>query len=163
VDFPDGRRQVPVLVATWSYSNCPFAIALPTERTEAVLHGLVEAFNFFGYVPRELWWDNPKTVAIHIHRGRQRTLHPRFAALASHYVFTPRFCMPVTPTEKPRVENRVRDVQRQWVTPVPRVTNYTELLDRLTHRCEIFEINGESYRFRDSMKTKKQKDPKKGS
>ena len=28
------------------------------------------------------------------------------------------------------------------------------LLDRLTHRCEIFEMNGESYRFRESMKAK---------
>lgn len=37
------------------------------------------------------------------------------------------------------------------------------LLDRLTHRCEIFEMNGESYRFRESMKTKKHKDPKKGN
>jgi DNA replication protein DnaC len=36
------------------------------------------------------------------------------------------------------------------------------LLDRLTHRCEIFEMNGESYRFRESMKAKKQKDPRKG-
>jgi transposase len=62
VDFPDGRRLVPVLLTTWAYSNCPFAIALPTERTEAILHGLVEAFTFFACVPRELWWDNPKTV-----------------------------------------------------------------------------------------------------
>ena len=43
------------------------------------------------------------------------------------------------------------------------------LLDRLTHRCEIFEMNSESYRFRESMKAKtekepkKQKDPKKGN
>ena len=29
------------------------------------------------------------------------------------------------------------------------------LLDRLCHRCHIFEMNGESYRFRESMKTKK--------
>jgi DNA replication protein DnaC len=36
------------------------------------------------------------------------------------------------------------------------------LLDRLTHRCHIFEMNGESYRFRESMKSKKDKDPKKG-
>jgi DNA replication protein DnaC len=36
------------------------------------------------------------------------------------------------------------------------------LLDRLTHRCEIFEMNNESYRFRESMKAKKEKDPKKG-
>jgi DNA replication protein DnaC len=31
------------------------------------------------------------------------------------------------------------------------------LLDRLTHRCHIFEMNGESYRFRESMKSKKGK------
>lgn len=28
------------------------------------------------------------------------------------------------------------------------------LLDRLTHHCEIFEMTGESYRFRESMKSK---------
>jgi len=35
-------------------------------------------------------------------------------------------------------------------------------LDRRTHRCHIFERNGESYRFRESRKAKKAKDPKKG-
>ena len=29
------------------------------------------------------------------------------------------------------------------------------LLDRMTHRCHIVEMNGESYRFRESMKAKK--------
>jgi DNA replication protein DnaC len=29
------------------------------------------------------------------------------------------------------------------------------LLDRLTHHCHIFEMNGESYRFRESMKSKR--------
>jgi transposase len=37
VDFPDGRRLVPVLIVTWAFSYRAFAIALPTERTE-VLH-----------------------------------------------------------------------------------------------------------------------------
>jgi DNA replication protein DnaC len=36
------------------------------------------------------------------------------------------------------------------------------LLDRLTHKCHIFEMNGESYRFRESMKAKKNPDSKKG-
>lgn len=31
------------------------------------------------------------------------------------------------------------------------------LLDRLTHRCHIFEMNGESYRFRESAKQAKEK------
>jgi transposase len=135
VDFPDGRRSLPVLLVTWSYSNAPFAVALPTERTEAILHGLVEAFAFFGCVPTELWWDNPTTVAIHILRGRERTLHPRYAALVSHYTLTPKFCMPATATEKPRVENRVFDLQRQWATPVPRVPDREALNAHLRQCC----------------------------
>jgi DNA replication protein DnaC len=35
------------------------------------------------------------------------------------------------------------------------------LLDRLTHKCHIFEMNGESYRFRESMKAKTDRDAKK--
>ena len=31
------------------------------------------------------------------------------------------------------------------------------LLDRFTHRCHIFEMNGESYRFRESSKLAKEK------
>src|SRR4051812_45391056 len=135
VDFPDGRRLVPVLLVTWSYSNAPFALALPTERTEAILHGLVEAFAFFGAVPVELWWDNPKTVALHVRRGRERTLHPRYAALVSHYTLTPKFCLPATATEKPRVENRVYDLQRQWATPVPQVPDLAELNAHLRRCC----------------------------
>src|SRR5580658_9405465 len=101
VDFPELRRPISVLIVTWSYSNCPFALALPTERTEAILHGLIEAFAFFGCVPRELWWDNPKTVATSILQGRERRLHARYAALVSHYTFAPQFCLPAKATEKP--------------------------------------------------------------
>ncbi len=35
------------------------------------------------------------------------------------------------------------------------------LLDRLTHHCHIFEMNGESYRFRESMKNQSKTKPKK--
>jgi transposase len=136
VDFPDGRRLVPVLVMTWSYSNAPFALALPTERTEAVLHGMSEGFAFFGGVPAEVWWDNPTTVAIHVGRGRERTVHPRYVALASHFTFTPQFCLPATPREKPRVENRVKDLERMWATPVPRVASLDELNAHL-RRCGV--------------------------
>jgi transposase len=138
VEFPDGRRQVPVLLVTWAYSNCPFALALPSERTEAILHGLVEAFAFFGCVAREVWWDNPTTVASAILAGRERRVQPRYAALASHYTFEPLFCMPRRGNEKPRVENRVYDLQRRWATPVPQVRDLAELNAHL-HQCCLAE------------------------
>ena len=135
VDFPDGRRLVPFLVTVWAYSNAPFVIALPTERTEAVLHGMVRALEFFAAVPREVWWDNPKTVATLILRGRQRLLHPRYAALASHYTFDPKFCLPAQAHEKPDVESGVRAVQRRFATPVPRVAGLAELNEHMRTRC----------------------------
>src|SRR5258708_4851157 len=75
VDFPDGRRLVSFLVATWAYSNAPFVLALPFERTEAILQGMVAAFEFFGAVAKEVWWANPKTVATLVLKGRERQLH----------------------------------------------------------------------------------------
>ena len=49
--------------------------------------------------------------------------------------------------EQPGVRRLVRVFQGERMTAA--------LLDRMTHRCHIFEMNGESYRFRESMKAKK--------
>ncbi|HZZ77622.1 MAG TPA: IS21 family transposase [Gemmataceae bacterium] len=135
VDFPDGRKQVPVLVVVWSYSNYPFVMAMPSERTEAILAGMVEAFHFFGCVSHEVWWDNPRTVASQIYSGRERRVNERYAALASHYAYDPLFCMPARGNEKPYAETRVRVMQRQWATPVPRVANLDELNAMFRARC----------------------------
>jgi transposase len=135
VDFPDGRRRVPVFVSAWSYSNYPFVMAMPTERTEAILAGLVEALAFFGCVPHEVWWDNPTTVVSQIFRGRQRRPSERYAALASHYAFDPLFCMPARGNEKPYAETRVRVLQRQWATPVPRAADLAALNVAFRARC----------------------------
>ena len=136
VDFPDGRRLVPFLVTAWAYSNAPFVLALPFERTEAVLEGMIAAFEFFGAVPKEVWWDNPKTVATLILAGHQRQVHPRYAAFASHYVFEPRFCMPARGNEKPDAEGTVKAVQKRFATPVPCVADLDELNAFFRKRCE---------------------------
>ena len=134
-DFPDGRRRVPVLIPTWSFSNYAFAISLPTERIEAILTGMVAAFEFFGCVAKEGWWDNPRSVASGILRGRERQVNVRYAALASHYGFEPLFCMPRAATEKPDVEHKVYDLQRRWCTPVPKVQDHDDLNAHLLRCC----------------------------
>jgi transposase len=136
VDFPEGRRHVPFLVTTWAYSNAPFVLALPFERTEAILEGLVVAVDFWGAVPKEVWWDNPKTVATLILLGLERQCHPRYAALASHFVFAPHFCMPARGNEKPDAEATIKAVQRRFATPVPRVADLAELNTFFRQRCE---------------------------
>ena len=107
--------------------TAPFALALPTERTEADPARPGRGVRLLRLRAARAVVGQPQTVAIHLFRGRERTLHPRYAALASHYTFTPKFCLPATGNEKPRVENRVFDLQRQWATPVPRVADLAEL------------------------------------
>ena len=124
-----------MLIAVWSYSNYPFVMAMPSERTEAILAGMVEAFTFFGCVPHEVWWDNPRTVVSQIFAGRDRRANERYAALASHYTFDPLFCMPARGNEKPYAETRVRVMQRQWATPVPSVADLSALNAMFRARC----------------------------
>ena len=135
VDFPEGRRLVSVLLVTWSYSNAVFAVALPSEKVEAILHGTTLAFEYFGCVPKELWWDNPKTVARSILQGRQRELNPWYQALASYYNFEPLFCQPARGNEKPYVEGRVKWMKQNWATPVPYVKDMEQLNVYLRDRC----------------------------
>jgi DNA replication protein DnaC len=48
----------------------------------------------------------------------------------------------------------------EWGTIFPGERMCAALLDRLTHKCQIFEMTGESYRFRESMKAKVDKTAK---
>jgi DNA replication protein DnaC len=51
----------------------------------------------------------------------------------------------------------------EWQTVFQGERMTAALLDRLTHHCEIFEMNGESYRFRESMKDKQRTARKRAS
>ena len=135
VDYPRGRRTTDVFSGVWTYSNCPVLIALQSQRCESILEGTKSALEFFGCVPREVWWDNPRAVAIEILRGRERTLNPAYAALASHYRFDPLFCMPAKGQEKSDVERSVFALQRRACTPVPKANDLTDLNRQLLAFC----------------------------
>ena len=79
----------------------------PLRATEAILEGMVAAFEFFQAVPKEVWWDNPKTVATLILEGRERRSTPDTPALASHYVFKPLSACR-SGNEKPDAESTVK-------------------------------------------------------
>ncbi len=121
---------------TWSFSHAVFMIATPNQRTESVLHGMTTAFEHFGCVATEIWWDNPKTIATTVLRGRERVLNDDYATLASHYRFDPRACMPAKGQEKPDAESGVKALQRRACTPVPQVKDDDELNAHLLSFCQ---------------------------
>ena len=96
---------------------------------------MTQAFEFFDRVPKEVWWDNPRTVADAVLSGRERKINARYAALASHFAFEPLFCLPAKGNEKPVVENRVKTLERKWSTPVPQMQDMAELNEYLRKCC----------------------------
>jgi len=111
------RKDVALFCMRAKASKVPFVIALSTERLEALLAGHVAAFEFFGGVPHEVWYDNPKTAVTKILAGPHRIEHERLSALRACYLFDSSFCTPSRGNEKGSVENLVGYVRRNALVP----------------------------------------------
>jgi len=72
-----------------------------------------QAFAFYGGVPQQMIYDNPKTVVDQVKAGKERQFNHRFMALANHYLFKPVACTPAAGWEKGQVENQVGNI-REW-------------------------------------------------
>lgn len=131
------RREVALFCMRAKASKVPFVVALPSEKLESLLAGHVLAFEFFGGIPAEIWYDNPKTAVTKILSGPHRIEHERLSALRAHYVFDSHFCTPSRGNEKGSVENLVGFVRRNALVPHTRSFASMEALNaHLRAWCE---------------------------
>ena len=106
------RRAVWALVVVWRYSRHCFVWPTTSQKLDAVIEGLEEAWAFFGGVPRYLVIDNfPAAVA-----GAD-ALHPRFTRgfleYARHRGFITDPARVRHPRDKPRVERSIPYVRER--------------------------------------------------
>ncbi len=129
------------------YSKAAFVCAFPHQRQEAFLEGQRRAFEFFGAVPRRIWYDNLKTAVQKVLVGHRREEQQAFLAFRSHYLFESRFCTPGEGHEKGLIENLVGYARRNFLVPVPEVLSLVTLNTELLARCqqeEMRRLQGES-------------------
>jgi transposase len=103
-------RDLWVLVIVLSYSRLRFLRFSLRAAMPSFLRGHVEAFRFFGAVPRVILYDNLKSAVLE-REGDAVRFNPTLLGLAGHYRFEPRACAPYCPNEKGRVERAIRDVR----------------------------------------------------
>ena len=96
-------RKVAFFVMALPYSDAVFVQAFERECTETFWEGHVQAFEFFGGVPRRITYDNTK-VAVSKILGKERLLTRGFLHLKSHYLFGHHFCHVRRGNEKGVVE-----------------------------------------------------------
>lgn len=107
------RRYLFAFVMVLSYCRLRFVRFAVQAAMPSFLRGHVEAFRFFGAVPRVILYDNLKSAVLE-REGDAVRFHPTLLALAGHYRFEPRPCAPYRPNEKGRVERAIRDVRENF-------------------------------------------------
>ena len=116
------RRQdrLSAFVATLGYSRASFVEFVTHENLDTLLHCHENAFSFFGGVPREILYDNMKTVVItrNAYAPHQHRFQPRFLDFAGHYGYVPRLCRPYRAQTKGKVERFNRYLRYSFYNPL---------------------------------------------
>lgn len=113
-------RRLLAFVMTLSYSRRIFLRFFFDARMSSFLQGHVDAFEYFGGVPRHLLYDNLKS-AVTERIGQAIRYNSTLLELAKHYHFGPRAAAPARGNEKGRVERAIRYIRqsffaaREWV------------------------------------------------
>ena len=119
-----------------NYSKARFVMAFPFQKQEAFFEGHIQAFHFFGGVPRRITYDNLKTAVYKILEGKKRQEQQAFKGFRSYYLFESYYCTPAQAHEKGGVENDIGYAQRNFFSPIPEVDSFQELNAGLRQACQ---------------------------
>jgi transposase len=129
------KIKVQFFVMRLNYSRTRFVMAFPFQKQEAFFEAHIQAFHFFGGVPRRIAYDNLKTAVYRILKGRKRQEQQTFKEFRSYYLFESRYCTPGKGHEKGGVESDVGYAQRNFFSPMLVVNSFEELNTNLRQAC----------------------------
>jgi transposase len=115
-----GKDRLAVFIATLGWSRATFVEFVTDERMETLLGCHERAFFYFGGVPREVLYDNMRTVVTERDRygpGLHR-YNRTFLDFAHHHGFVPRLCQPYRPRTKGKVERFIRYLRASFYVPL---------------------------------------------
>lgn len=133
-----GHHALKAFVATLGYSRASYVRFYDNERTDAWMDGLTQSFEFFGGVPREVLFDNAKTVMIErdAYAPGEHRWNPQLLAMARDAGFKPRVCRPYRAQTKGKVERFNRYLKASFVVPLQATLNSSGL------RLDVKTANG---------------------
>ena len=100
-----------VFVLSWSRAMYARFVLDQTLETFTFCHTL--AFNVLGGVPREILYDNLKSVVLE-RVGDHIRFHPRILDVAGYYHFAPKPCAPYRGNEKGKVERLIQFIRHSF-------------------------------------------------
>ncbi|MGE0698439.1 MAG: IS21 family transposase [Hyphomicrobiaceae bacterium] len=114
-----GGDKLKVFIATLGWSRAAYVELCDDEKVETLIACHENALRFFGGVPREVLYDNMRTVVLERNtygRGVHR-FHPGFLDYARHAGFLPRLCQPYRAQTKGKVERFIGYLKGSFWVP----------------------------------------------
>lgn len=131
-----GREVTAQLFVMWmGYSGAMFMQAYPAASQEVFFAGHVAAFEFFGGVCQEYWYDNLKDAVAKVLKGRGREEQDSFISFRTHYLFQAEFCNVNSGWEKGGVEGKVGYGRRNFLTEAGEFESFESLNSYLRECC----------------------------
>ncbi len=125
------------LILSFPKSNAGFAVVTRSETREAFLEGLLTIFNFIGYVPKAIWFDQMSSIALRVRDERGQVKVSDFVTrFATHYGFSIKLCNPNSGHEKGNVENKVGTIRRNLFVPEPTIKDLEAFNLMLLEKCQ---------------------------
>lgn len=109
------------------YSRHFHVWAGPCQDAEHTYESLVQAFRYFGGVPRNVLVDNQKAAVLRHDSDGRVTFNAGFLALANHYGFAARACRPQRPRTKGKTERMVGYVKQHFFQRYRSFDSYAHL------------------------------------
>ena len=129
------RTKLQVAHFKLSYSRAFYLRAYPLQTHEMLFDAHQHAFTVFDGITQRGIYDNMKTAVDKVRRGKLRDVNARFAAMASHYLFSAEFCNPAAGWEKGQIEKNVQDARHRIWHQLPRFKSLADLNIWLEERC----------------------------
>lgn len=104
--------------AVLSYSRMRFVTFVKRTDAPTLIRCLMEAFEYFGGLPRAVLTDRMKTVLLEMEAGRPHW-HPVFSDFVSSLAVAPRVCKPLHPTDQGQSRTECRRHQTRLLAGDP--------------------------------------------
>lgn len=134
------RPRLAAFVATLGYSRASFVEFVEDETLDTLLRCHEQAFAFFGGVPREVLYDNMRTVVVQrdAYGEGQHRFQKGLWDFAKHYGFIPKLCRPYRAQTKGKVERFIHYLRYSFYHPlVSHLPSSERWLDRETANSEV--------------------------
>lgn len=118
--FRRGKAPLSAFVSTLGWSRYAYVEFVTDERFETLKRCHENAFAYFQGVPKEVLYDNMRTVVQqrHAYGDDQHRFHPGLWDLAKHHGFQPRLCRPYRARTKGKVERFIKYLRYSFYVPL---------------------------------------------